>query len=80
MVYTAVIGLPVLDYFGIWSGPLWMLHPMRAPLVLLEAAFHPVSVGRLVYAVAYGALWSAVLGVAARRAFDRYVVSGRGRA
>lgn len=80
MVYTAVIGLPVLDYFGLWSGPLWLLHPMRAPLVLLEAAFQPVSAGRLAYAVAYGALWAAMLGIAARRAFDRHVVARRGHA
>ena len=80
MVYTAVIGLPVLDYLGIWSGDLWLLHPMRAPLVLLEAAFHPVSGGRLAYAVAYGLFWAALAARAARRAFDRHVVARHGDA
>lgn len=78
MVYTAVIGLPVLDYFGIGAGPLWYLHPVRAPLVLLEAAFRPVASWQLAYAAGYGALWAVGLSVVARRAFDRHVVARSG--
>ena len=78
MVYTAVVGLPVLDYFGVWAGPLWYAHPVRAPLILLEAAFHPVAAWQLAYALGYGLLWSVGLGVIALREFDRHVLRRRG--
>ena len=80
MVYTAVVGLPVLDYFGVWAGPLWYAHPVRAPLILLEAAFHPVTAWQLAYAIGYGLLWSVGLGVIALRQFDCHVLRRQGDA
>lgn len=78
MVYTSVLSLPLLDYFGIWETPLVYLHPVQAPLVLLEAAFRPVAAWEVAYGVLYGGLWVGTMGVLAVRAFGRFVVAREG--
>ena len=78
MVYTAVLPLPLLDYFEVWETPLVYLHPIQAPLVLLEAAFRPVSAWEVAYGILYGGLWVAVMGVLAARAFGRFIVAREG--
>ena len=78
MLYTSVLSLPLLDYFGVWETPLVYLHPVQAPLVLLEAAFRPVAAWELVYGVLYGGLWVGVMGGLAVRAFGRFVVAREG--
>ncbi|MBK6769564.1 MAG: ABC transporter permease [Ardenticatenales bacterium] len=80
LVYTAVLGLPVFDVLGIWPHPAWLLHPVRAPLVLLEAAFRPEPAWRIGYAIGYGALSSVALGWFALRAYERHVVARGGDA
>jgi len=80
MVYTAVLGLPVLDVLGIWPHSAWLLHPVRAPLVLLEAAFQPVPAWRIGYAIGYGAVSSVALGWLALGAYERHVVARGGDA
>ena len=78
MLYTSVLSLPLLDYFGVWETPLVYLHPVQAPLVLLEAAFRPVDAWERVYGVLYGGLWVGLMGVLAVRAFGRFVVAREG--
>ena len=41
--YVAALQLPLLHYLGIWDGWLMYLHPMRASLVLIRAAFEPIA-------------------------------------
>lgn len=77
VIITSLLNLPVLDALGIWSGPLWLLHPIRAPLVLLEAMVQPVAAWRIGYALGYGALWALVLGWFSLAAWNRHIV-GRG--
>ena len=76
--YAAVLSLPFLDYFGIWEGPLVYLHPVQAPLVLLEAAFHPLPAAEVAYGVLYGLLWVAPMAAWGVRAFRRFVVAREG--
>ncbi len=78
VVYTAVLSLPLLDYFGLWQSWLFYLHPIQAPLLLLRAAFQPLAPWQLVYGVLYSALWIALMYLASRRAFDRFVVEREG--
>ena len=78
VLFTAILSLPMLHYFGFWDSWLLYLHPFTAPLVLLAGAFRPMPVWQLVYGVLYGAVWAGLLLLAARRAFDRYIVAREG--
>lgn len=78
VLYTAILALPLLDYFDVWPGPWVYFHPVQAPLVLLEAAFGTVPGWEIAYAALYGGLWVGVLGVLAVRAFERFVVAREG--
>ena len=76
--FTAVLSLPMLHYFGLWDTGLLYLHPLTAPLVLLAGAFRPIPSWQWVYGLLYSAAWAGVLLLAARRAFDRYIVAREG--
>ena len=78
VLFTAILSLPMLHYFGLWDSWLLYLHPFTAPLVLLSGAFRPMPAWQLVYGVLYGALWAGLLLLAGRRAFDRYIVAREG--
>jgi fluoroquinolone transport system permease protein len=78
MLYTSLLSLPLLDYFGIWETPLVYLHPVQAPLVLVEAAFRPVPAWEVAYGVLYGVAWVVPMGLLAVRAFGRFVVAREG--
>ncbi len=78
ILWTLGYSLPLLYYFDLWRTPLMFLHPMQAPLVLLQAAFQPVPSWQLVYGLLYGGLWLALSLWAARRAFRRFVIRKEG--
>ena len=78
VVFTTVISLSLLHYFELWDTWLLYLHPFTPPLVLLAGAFRPIPAWQLVYGVLYGAFWAGLLLLAARRAFDRYIVAREG--
>lgn len=72
--YTAVLTIPLVDYFGLWTSPLIYLHPMQAALLLLKAAFQPVAAWQLAYGILYGALWIGLAYEWSRRVFYRFVI------
>jgi fluoroquinolone transport system permease protein len=74
MLYMGLLMLPLFPYFGLGHGDWFYWHPLQAPLVLLRAAFEPVALGQLAYGLLYGALWLALLAVASRRIFVRFVI------
>lgn len=76
--YTTILSIPLLDYFGLVKSWLFYLHPIQAPLVLLQAAFQPVPSWQIVYGLAYAALWSALIYEMTRRAFYRFIVAREG--
>jgi fluoroquinolone transport system permease protein len=72
--YVIGLSLPFIDYFGLWRSPLFYLHPLQAPLLLLQAAFQPVARGQVVYGLLYSALWLGIAYLATRHAFDRFII------
>ena len=78
VVFTTVISLPLLHYFGVWDTPLLYLHPFTAPLVLLGGAFGPLAPWEWAYGVLYSSAWAGLLLLAGRRAFDRFIVAREG--
>lgn len=78
ILWTFGYSLPLLHYFGLWRSPLMFLHPMQAPLVLIQAAFRPVPGWQVAYGAVYGGLWLVLAFIAARGAFHRYVIRKEG--
>ena len=78
VLFTVILSLPMLQYFGLWDTWLLYLHPFTAPLVLLAGAFGPIPAWQWAYGVLYGAFWAGLLLLAGRRAFDRYIVAREG--
>ena len=66
--------LPLLDFFGILSSPLFLPFPTQASLVLFRAAFGTPSAGELAYGVLTLLLWIAGAGLWASRWFRTYVL------
>ena len=79
-LFTILLSLPMLHYFGVWDSWLLYLHPFTAPLVLLAGAFRPLAAWEWAYGVLYATAWTGLLLVASRRAFDRYIVARQGGA
>ena len=75
VAWCTALMLPFLGYFGIWEEWPLYLHPIQAPLVLLEAAFRPVSGAEIVYGVLYAVLWIGLTFVLCLRAFHRFVIN-----
>ncbi len=74
VLYTVVLVLPMLHYFGIWESRLFFLHPLQPSLILMKAAFMPVNSWQLVYGVVSSALWIVILFLASNRSFHSFVV------
>jgi hypothetical protein len=70
--------VPLVDSFGIWSGwPLYLL-PFQASLLLVRGAFEPLAAWQWAYALAYVGVCIVLSFLWALRAFDRFVVRGKG--
>ena len=73
-VYITALWIPLLAYMAQWRPWLLYLHPMTAPLTLVEGAFSATTPWRIAYGLAYSALWVALLSIWSGRAFRRWVI------
>ncbi len=79
-LYLLPFYLPLIPFVGWWEHPLFYLIPTQGSILLLEAAFTPIAVWQVAYAVGYQLLWIAGLGWLASRAFHRHIVAREGGA
>ena len=70
VLYTAVLSLPVLGYFGVGGREWYLPHPIQGPLELMRAQT-PSTPGGLVYAIGYPLLWIVPVSRWSRRALRR---------
>jgi fluoroquinolone transport system permease protein len=76
---VALLWLPLLATMAQWRSDLLYLHPLSAPLALIEAALGPATPEQVLYGLGYSALWIALLALGSRRAFRRWmIVRGEG--
>ena len=73
LVVTLLL-VPAVDYFGFWPSPLFYLHPVQPPLMLLRAAFAPLASWQIAYGFLGSAVWLAAGFVLAKRLFKKFVV------
>ncbi|MBN2086190.1 MAG: hypothetical protein JW748_13305 [Anaerolineales bacterium] len=75
ILYTFGLGLPLVDYFGLWRSPLFYLHPLQAALGLMRGGGELPSLGAAAYGLLYPAAAIIVFAVLARRAYRRLILS-----
>jgi fluoroquinolone transport system permease protein len=69
---------PVFYFLGVSDSWLFFLHPLQAPLVLLQGAFTGVPGWQIVYGILYGALWIGITFVWSLRLFRRFIIRREG--
>jgi fluoroquinolone transport system permease protein len=72
ILYIFLLGLPLVDYFGLWRSPVFYLHPLQAALILMRG---DASMGAVLYGLLYSAAAIALAAVLAGRAYRRLVLS-----
>ncbi len=77
-LWTIGFSLPLLYYFDLWQHWSLYLHPMQAPLLLIQAAYQPVQAWQIAYGILYSSLWVAAGYLVSQRAFYRFVVTKEG--
>lgn len=77
-LWTMGFSLPLLYYFDLWRSWVMFLHPLQAPLVLMQAAFEPLPEWQIVYGVLYSLLWVGIVYALSQRAFHRFVIAKAG--
>ena len=70
VLYTAVLSLPILGYFGVGSREWYLLHPIQGSLELMQMQTQYMPV-RLAYAIGYPLLWLIPIALWSRRALRR---------
>ena len=70
VLYTAVLSLPILGYFGVGAREWDMPHPIQGSLELIQMQTH-YTPNRLVYAIGYPLLWLVPISLWSRRALGR---------
>lgn len=76
--WTMGLSLPLLYYFHLWRSWVLFLHPLQAPVVLLQAAFEPVPAWQIPYGILYSSLWIGIAFHFTQRAFHRFVITREG--
>jgi fluoroquinolone transport system permease protein len=70
VLYTAVLSLPILGYFGVGAREWYLLHPIQGSLELMQMQT-PYIPARLAYSVGYPLLWLVPIFLWSRRALRR---------
>lgn len=78
ILITFPLSIPLLYYFGIVDHWLMLLHPLQAPLSLLQAAFQPAEPWTVVYGLVYSIFWIWVIYRLGQRSFYRFVILKQG--
>ena len=73
-MYVAVLWLPLIAYLAQWQPWILYLHPLAAPLLLVEASFEIVTLWQILYGFGYSLAWVILLYLASRVAFRRWII------
>ena len=78
MLYTLFFSVPFIPFFGLADGWAFYLHPLQGVLLLLGAAFVPLSGWQWVYSLGSCLLWSFLLLRLCRLWFHRFIIRSEG--
>ena len=77
-LYLTPFVLPMLEYLGLFTTPLFALMPVRASLFLIGAGFRHESTAGLVWASLVLLLWGAAAHLWARSSFNKFIINREG--
>ncbi|MBI9047066.1 MAG: ABC transporter permease [Anaerolineaceae bacterium] len=77
-VWTMGFSLPLLYYFNIWTTNWMFLHPLQAPLVLMQSAFESLPAWQIIYGILYSLVWIFIGYLITQRTYHRFVVTKQG--
>jgi len=77
-IWTMGFSIPLLYYFNFWRSSWIFLHPLQAPLILMQSAFEKIPSLQIAYGLGYSLLWIAIAYSLAQRAYHRFVVTKEG--
>ncbi len=78
LVYMPVFFLPMLELFGIYKTPLFLLLPTKATLLLMQGAFSGISLLDFLYSISTLAVWIAIAWIWAQNWFHKYIILREG--
>ena len=78
VLWTIWFSVPLLYYFNIWRHWLIYLHPLQAPLILMQNAFDPQPAWKIIYGILYSLVWVGLGYFFSQRAFYRFVIRKEG--
>jgi len=76
--WLLLLCLPVLRPLGVFDHWLMYLHPLQAPLTLMQAALEALAAWQWLYGAGYALLWLGLVAWWSRKAFVRFVVIKEG--
>lgn len=78
MLYVLFFSIPIVPYFGLWESPIFYLHPLQGPLILMKAGFGVVSGTEVILSLAASGFWILLSFHFAARSFYRFVIVREG--
>jgi fluoroquinolone transport system permease protein len=73
-MYVAALWIPLIAYIGQSRPWILYLHPLFAPLLLVEASFVTLTWWQIAYGIGYSLAWVILLYLASRFAFRRWMI------
>jgi fluoroquinolone transport system permease protein len=70
--------IPLVYYFDLWRHWLIYLHPLQAPLILMQSAFDPQPAWKILYGILYSLAWIGLGYFFSQQAFYRFVIRKEG--
>ncbi|MFZ5351331.1 MAG: hypothetical protein ACOZCL_01265 [Bacillota bacterium] len=77
-LYMPVLFLPVLEFLGIYTTPIFNFLPTKPSLLLLQGAFSGISGVDFIYSLAVFILWIVIASIWAYSWFIKYIILGIG--
>jgi len=74
LLCTFIVGIPILDFFGVFQSPLFYLFPTKASLLLIHGAFQSVPLSGFIYSILYLFITSVLVYLWAYSRFTTYVI------
>jgi len=78
VIFTGLLSIPIFPFLLKYHAWPAYIHPMQAPLLLLQAGFTDLPSWNLAYGLLYGSLWTGILYWFCLKAFRKFVTGGFG--
>jgi hypothetical protein len=74
VIYTMLLSLPAMPYFGVGRSEWFFWHPFQAPLLFLQSGFGSVPNSMLVLSLVFCAAWIWAAFYMSKRAYHTYII------